>query len=272
MIKNNKVVLVAITLLIATFSVKAQDKSLFGKEQFVKGSDTLQYRILYPEGFSQDSIYPLVLFLHGAGERGSDNESQLVHGADLFLKEENRKDFPAVVIFPQVPKDDYWANVDVDRESFPLKFDFHNTDEPTTSMRLAMELLDQYASEKYIDTTRLYVGGLSMGGMGTFEIVSRKPETFAAAFAICGAADTSIAEKYRDGFFIWVFHGLQDNVVAPHYGKKMAGAINKAGGNANLTLYKDANHNSWDSAFAEPNLLSWLFSHQMGQEKENESE
>lgn len=268
--RNNKILLAVITLLVAAFTANAQDKSLFEKKEFVKGSDTLKYRILYPEEFSKDSIYPVVLFLHGAGERGNDNESQLTHGSDLFLKEENRKNFPAVVIFPQVPKDDYWANVEVHRESFPLKFDFHNTDEPTTSMRLAMELLDQYAAEKYVDTTRLYVGGLSMGGMGTFELISRKPETFAAAFAICGAADTSIAEKYRDGFFIWVFHGLQDNVVAPHFGKDMAAAINKAGGNANLTLYKDANHNSWDSAFAEPNLMSWLFSHQKEQKSESE--
>ncbi len=268
--RNNKILLAVITLLVAAFTANAQDKSLFEKKEFVKGSDTLKYRILYPEEFSKDSIYPLVLFLHGAGERGNDNESQLTHGSDLFLKEENRKNFPAVVIFPQVPKDDYWANVEVHRESFPLKFDFHNTDEPTTSMRLAMELLDQYAAEKYVDTTRLYVGGLSMGGMGTFELISRRPGTFAAAFAICGAADTSIAEKYRDGFFIWVFHGLQDNVVAPYFGKDMAAAINKAGGNANLTLYKDANHNSWDSAFAEPNLMSWLFSHQKEQESESE--
>ncbi|MCM4157213.1 prolyl oligopeptidase family serine peptidase [Gramella sp. AN32] len=249
-------------LLIACgFQLQAQDKQEFKKEHLIQNKDTLNYRILYPPHFSKDSIYPVVLFLHGAGERGNDNETQLVHGSDLFLKTENRENYPAIVIFPQAPKEDYWAQVDVDRFSYPLDFKFHQGGEPTKSLGLTMKLIDSIASEKFVDTSRIYVGGLSMGGMGTFEIISRKPEMFAAAIAICGAADTTISEKYRDNFFIWVFHGLKDDVVNPEYSKEMVAAINKNGGNANLTLYKDANHNSWDAAFSEPYLLDWLFSH-----------
>ena len=241
-------------------SVEAQERTEFQKEQFVQDNDTLNYRILFPKNFSKDKEYPLVLFLHGAGERGSDNEAQLTHGSELFLNEVNRENFPAVVVFPQAPKDDYWAKVDVDRTVTPFEFNFRKEEEPTKALHLAMALLNSVASEDYIDKEQIYVGGLSMGGMGTFEVISRMPETFAAAFAICGGADPQIAEEYPEGFNIWIFHGEKDDIVPPEYSKTMARVINTAGGNAKLSLYPNDNHNSWDSAFAEPYLLPWLFS------------
>ncbi len=96
-------------LLLMPFGINAQNKEDFKREQFISENDTLNYRILYPDNFSENDKYPVVLVLHGAGERGDDNEAQLVHGSDLFLKEENREKFPAIVIFPQAPKEDYWA-------------------------------------------------------------------------------------------------------------------------------------------------------------------
>ena len=184
----------------------------------------------------------------------------MINGGSLFL--EKSEEFPAIVIFPQAPKDDcYWAKISVDRDTLPLEFIFQNKQEPTSSLKMVMELMDSIAAEKYVDKDRIYLGGLSWGGMGTFELLYRKPEMFAAAFAICGAADTSISENYRKGFPIWIFHGEKDDVVHPKYSKAMAREINSNGGNAKLSLYPDANHNSWDSAFAEPYLLPWLFSH-----------
>ncbi|MGB8705920.1 MAG: prolyl oligopeptidase family serine peptidase, partial [Gillisia sp.] len=197
---------------------------------------------------------------HGAGERGSDNISQLAHGSQLFLKKENQENFPAVVIFPQCPKDDYWANVDVERESKPFQLDFHFKKGPTNAMKMVMSLLDSVSKQSFIKKDQIYVAGLSMGGMGTFEILARKPEMFAAAIAICGAANPKIASNYRKGLPIRIFHGLQDDIVAPEFSKKMAAAINKHEGNASLRLYKNANHNSWDSTFMECDLLEWLFS------------
>ncbi|GHA26821.1 phospholipase [Salinimicrobium marinum] len=260
--KNTTYFLILFFLLISIPASEAQELNEFEKEHFLQGKDTLNYRILYPKDFSEEKQYPIVLFLHGAGERGNDNESQLTHGADLFLKSENRKDFPAIVIFPQAPKEDYWANVEVNREVVPYEFNFRNEEEPTKALHLVMALLNSVTSEKYTDKNRIYVGGLSMGGMGTYEILSRMPETFAAAFAICGGADPVITEKYPKNFNIWIFHGEQDNVVPPELSKTMARQINTHGGNAKLSLYPDDNHNSWDSAFSEPYLLSWLFSHQ----------
>lgn len=248
-----------IIFLIVPFSVEAQENEAFKKELFIKNSDTLNYRILFPKDFSEEREYPVVLFLHGAGERGSDNEAQLTHGSKLFL--EKQEEFPAIVIFPQAPKEDYWAKVEVNRDSVPLQFNFMNKETATKSLQLVMELMDKMASKDYVNKDQIYVGGLSMGGMGTFEIIYKKPEMFAAAFAICGGANPEIAKEYPEGFNIWLFHGKKDDVVLPKYSEAMARSINHYGGNAKLSLYPDDNHNSWDSAFAEPNLLPWLFSH-----------
>lgn len=231
----------------------------FKREQFIAKDDTLNYRILYPRNFDRNKEYPLVLFLHGAGERGSNNESQLTHWSKLFL--EKGEEFPAIVIFPQAANDDYWAKVEVERDSIPYKFNFKNEEVPTTALNLVMTLMTSVLTNDYIDKNRIYVGGLSMGGMGTFEIISRKPGMFAAAFAICGGADPGIVKNYPQGFNFWIFHGEKDNVVLPEYSKIMAREINSHGGNAKLSLYPNDNHNSWDSAFAEPHLLPWLFKH-----------
>lgn len=245
-------------LAMVNFPVFAQTAEDFQREQFISQGDTLKYRILYPKGFSEAKEYPVMLFLHGAGERGNDNESQLLNGGQLFL--EKSEEFPAIVIFPQAPKEDYWAKISVDRDTLPLEFKFQNKQEPTKSLDLVMKLMDSITAEKFVKKDQIYVGGLSMGGMGTFELLYRKPEMFAAAIAICGAADPSISENYRKGLPIWIFHGELDDVVQPKYSKAMAREINTNGGNAKLSLYPEANHNSWDTAFAEPYLLPWLFS------------
>lgn len=236
----------------------AQIEQSYQKKQYVKDTDTLNYRILFPKDFSNDKKYPVVLFLHGAGERGDDNLSQLTHGGELFLK--HQADFPAIVVFPQAPKEDYWAKVEVNRDTVPFQFDFKNKAPATNSLQLVMALMDELISKSYVNTTQVYVGGLSMGGMGTFEIIYKRPKMFAAAFAICGGASPEIAKKYPKGFNIWLFHGKKDKVVPVHHSEEMALSINHNGGNAKLSLYPKDNHNSWDSAFSEPYLLPWLFS------------
>lgn len=251
--------IIFILLVVLPFALEAQSTEAYEKKQFVQKGDTLNYRILYPEDFSTEKKYPVVLFLHGAGERGNDNEAQLLHGSSLFL--ENRSKYPAIVVFPQAPREDYWANVQVIRDSLPPQFHFRNGGEPTASLALVMALMDSIVQERSVDSDRVYVGGLSMGAMGTYELLSRKPGMFAAAFAICGGADPAIVKNYKEGLNIWIFHGEKDNVVLPEYSKQMARVINTQGGNAKLSLYPEDNHNSWDSAFSEPYLLPWLFKH-----------
>ncbi len=240
-------------------SAFAQDLSQFKKENFIQGADTLKYRILYPENFDAHKKYPVVFFLHGSGERGNDNEKQLTHGAKLFLGDDFRKNYQSIVIFPQCPESSYWSNVEIENVTGKRFFNFLKGGEPTKSMALLLGLTDQITNKPFADKAKIYVGGLSMGGMGTFEILRRKPKTFAAAFPICGGDNVANVKKYRN-VPLWIFHGGMDDVVNPQLSYNIYHALKTIGHTPKFTVYPKANHNSWDSAFAEPTLISWLFS------------
>jgi predicted peptidase len=251
-----------IIYLLFALQLNAEDLQLYQKENFHTGKNVLPYRILYPENFVKSKKYPLVLMLHGSGERGNDNELQLTHGAALFVNPEIRKKFPAIVIFPQCRADDYWSNVD--RSSVVndrTNYVFHEDGEPTLAMKMLIAFIDDLLKKSYIDQKRLYVGGLSMGGMGTFELLSRKPHLFAAAFPICGGGHPNTIKAYAKEVSLWVFHGEQDDVVPVHHSEVMVDALKKAGADVRFTVYPDVKHESWEKAFAEPELLPWLFSH-----------
>ena len=253
--------LILLFILSATlFSAKAQDFSKFKKDFFVDGMDTLKYRILFPENYDASKKYPVVLFLHGRGESGNDNEKQLANGAKMFLADEFRNAHPSIVIFPQCAENSYWANVESDTINGKRFFNFQKGGKPTKAMELALKWSDKFFKQPYVDQTRIYVGGLSMGGMGTFEILRRKPKTFAAAFAICGGDNIANTKKYQN-VPLWIFHGGMDDVVNPQLSYSVYKTLKNAGHEPKFTVYPKANHNSWDSAFAEPGLMNWLFSH-----------
>lgn len=255
-----KKLIVFILCCFALGRLHAQDFSSFKKENLVVGADTLKYRILYPENFDETKKYPLVFFLHGRGESGNDNEKQLTHGAKMFLTAEFRKNFPAIVIFPQCAEESYWANVEIEAVDTKRFFTFVKGGRPTKSMALLLQLTDKMSKASSTDQTKIYVGGLSMGGMGTFEILRRRPSTFAAAFAICGGDNVANVKKYKH-VPLWIFHGGLDDVVSPQFSYGVYRELKKLNHEPKFTIYLKANHNSWDSAFAEPQLLPWLFSH-----------
>lgn len=239
----------------------SQDSSAFHVKQFIHGGDTLPYRILYPEGYEPQGRYPVLFFLHGAGERGNDNKKQLVHGAKLFLEDSVRTAFPAIVVFPQCPADSYWSNVDIRSTSDGgREFYFRTKGKPSVAMSLFLRLVKHIRKEEAVDEQRLYIGGLSMGAMGTFEALRRKPKFFAAAFAICGGDNTANVKKYKH-VPLWIFHGEQDIVVPSTHSHAVVAELRRLGANPKATFYPTANHNSWDDAFAEPELLPWLFGH-----------
>ncbi len=241
--------------------VTAQDFSAFEAKRHIHQGDTLPYRILYPEGYDPEGSYPVLFFLHGAGERGNDNEKQLTHGGQLFLNEETRQGFPAIVIFPQCPSNSYWSNVDIlPQPNGSREFQFSTGGTPTVAMQLFLSLVDYIMKKEAVDQQRVYIGGLSMGGMGTYETLRRKPQLFAAAFAICGGDHTSNVAKYAH-MPLWIFHGEQDDVVPPTHSRVIVYELQRLGGTPKYTFYPEANHNSWDAAFAEPDLLPWLFGH-----------
>ena len=238
-----------------------QDFSAFQSEKLIHRGDTLPYRILYPDNYDPAGSYPVLFFLHGAGERGNDNEKQLVHGARLFLEDSIRNAFPAIVVFPQCPADSYWSNVDIQSHAEGKReFYFRTKGKPSTGMALFLRLVKHIEKHEAMDKHRVYVGGLSMGGMGTYEALRRKPKVFAAAIAICGGDNTANVKKYAH-VPLWIFHGEQDNVVPPTHSHAIVAELKRIGATPKYTFYPAANHNSWDNAFAEPELLPWLFSH-----------
>lgn len=237
----------------------AQDVAAYQKNVFVKNGDSIPYRLLLPKDFDASKKYPLLLFLHGSGERGNDNEAQLVHGSSLFLSPEVRDNHKAIVVFPQCAANSSWAKIDVKGDFPDREFIYYENATPTKDMLLLEGLIKHLKKNYKLDKKRMYVGGLSMGGMGTFELVRRNPKTFAAAFPICGGANPAISKKLAKPKW-WVFHGEADEVVPEKYSAQMVEAMGKMGIDIKYTVYPGVGHNSWDNAFAEPELLTWLFS------------
>jgi len=250
-----------------SFNTGAQTFKKFDKGSYLSKQDSIYYRILFPEQFDPTQKYPVIFVLHGRGESGSDNEKQLTHGAKLFLKPAIRSKFPAIVIFPQCPEDSYWSNVKITADSAgKRRFDFQTGGKPTRAMHALLGMIDNILEKPYINKEKVFIGGLSMGGMGTYEVLRRKPRTFASAFAICGGDTTANVRKYKN-VPLWIFHGGEDDVVNPKFSINIANQLKILGKEVKFNYYPEANHNSWDAAFAEPDLIPWLMSHDLHDKK-----
>lgn len=210
-------------------------------EARVERSARLAYLLFRPTGYSAkaERRWPLLVFLHGAGERGDDLQKVTVHGPPKLVKD--RPDFPFVVVSPQCPADTTW-----DIEALDA-------------------LLTHVLKTENVDPDRVCVTGLSMGGYGTWAWINAHPERFAAAVPICGGGDPIgvwLAGGPRRASLarlpIWVFHGAQDNVVPPAESNRMIDAYRRIGNQAKLTVYPDAGHDSWSAAYADPALFEWL--------------
>lgn len=212
--------------------------------------ESLPYRLLIPKDYDPQRKYPLILFLHGAGERGDDNESQLKHAEVLGLAADPND--PCFLVAPQCPAGSKWVEV-------PWSFNQpHRTpEEPSRSMRLTLELLDQLERQYSIDPARRYATGLSMGGFGTFDLLVRRPHYFAAAVPICGGADDARAPQFAH-VPIWIFHGSSDPAVPVLRSRSAFEALKAAGGDPRYTEYEGMGHNVWSRAYQEPELRAWL--------------
>ena len=219
---------------------------------------TLGYRLLAPKNIEPGKKYPLVLFLHGAGERGTDNALQLKHGPPLFAKPEMREKFPCYVLAPQCPPEKTWS--EVKGWTGPHAF----SAEPTEPMKRVLGALDALLKELPVDEDRLYLTGLSMGGYGTWDLLARAPGRWAAAAPICGGGDAGKIVAAKD-VPIWAFHGALDPTVPPARTREMIVALRAAGGSPMFSEYPYLKHDSWAVAYGEPELLPWMFAQRRGQ-------
>ena len=191
-----------------------------------------------PDGYDAepDRAWPLLLFLHGAGERGDSLEAVTTHGP---VKERRAgRDLPFVVVSPQVPAGERW-----------------------TPGRVAAALDGALAAYR-IDESRVYLTGLSMGGFGTWEAIQKMPGRFAAAVPICGGG-LPLGVEAAAGVPVWAFHGAMDPVVPIEMSVCMVRALRAAGGDVRFTVYPDAGHDSWTETYADPELYTWLLSHRL---------
>ncbi|MCC7401481.1 MAG: prolyl oligopeptidase family serine peptidase [Chitinophagaceae bacterium] len=241
------------TLLFTGLSRSQAQPSRFSAHKYIKNRDTLNYRFLFPD-YDTFRKYPLVVFLHGAGERGNDNDAQLMWGVMNFATDQSMLSHPAFVLAPQCPEKTQWANFTAN----PANGDIRIAPEPSGTMSLLVQLIHEVIKQNRIDTNRIYITGLSMGGYGTFDAIMRYPDLFAAAVPVCGGGDTSKASRIAH-LPIWMFHGADDVVVSPDLSANMTRALFNAGARPGFTLYPEVGHFAWLAAYSDQNMMEWLF-------------
>ena len=200
----------------------------------------MPYRVYVPENPGTGEPYPLVLYLHGAGARGDDNHAQAKRNSVMqtLLNRENLAKYPCVVLAPQCPMERWW-------------------DEPEITAAL-MGLLEQVRAAYPVDSARVYITGLSMGGYGTWGMLAAWPDYFAAAVPICGGGEPNSVALFKD-VPIWTFHGARDGTVPVQQSRDMVEALEAVGGNVKYTEYPGERHACWEVAYREPDLFPWLF-------------
>ena len=215
---------------------------------------SLPYRLYVPDDYDPNKSYPLVLFFHGAGERGTDNKAQISAGSVMqrLLTETEMKRFPCLILAPQCPGDSQWVLSDWGPGTYN-----HSTIKVSPYMQAAEELLANVVDNYAVDQSRLYVTGMSMGGYGTWDIISRNPDMFAAAFPVCGGVDESYLDALQ-GFPIWTFHNDGDTIVSSK-GTKLAYEKLQSGGAITYTEYKSSAHDAWTAAYSTSALMTWVF-------------
>lgn len=199
----------------------------------------VRYAVLLPAGYSHARTWPAILFLHGKGECGTDGVRP-THVGLVPAALANPDRWPFVIIIPQKPtQESAW----IDHEA------------------MVMAVLDDAGRELPIDAARIYLSGLSQGGAGTWDLAASHPELFAAIAPVCGYGDPASLAPALRAMPIWAFHGEKDDIVAPERTRAIIAAIERAGGTPSATYFPDANHNSWDAAYATPELPRWLLGH-----------
>lgn len=234
--------------------VNSPEKFLF--REFKYEGNILPYRILEPKE-SKKKKFPLIIFLHGSGERGDNNISQLTHGGNFFLEKAQKKRFSSYVVFPQCQVNNRWSSEK--KDPWLSGDETKEISEISIYGKMVIQLIEFLIKEKSIDSDRIYIAGLSMGGYGTFELVSRRPDLFAAAVPICGGANFNILNNSVN-IPHWIFHGAIDSVVPVKNSRDAFNFLINKNPHHRYTEFEDVDHNSWENVFQDGKFLKWLFS------------
>ena len=211
-----------------------------------------RYRLLAPAAPVAGERYPLVVFLHGAGERGRDNDKQLKYLPTWMAEPALRERHPCFLLAPQCRESERWVDVSwADTKSTPQG-------PLTTDLLAAVAAIQAVTSREAVDPARIYLTGLSMGGFGTWDLAARQPERFAALLPICGGGDETTALRLAK-LPIWCFHGDADTVVPVERSRGMIAAVRVAGGSPKYSELPGVGHDSWTPAYRDPAVLDWLF-------------
>lgn len=216
--------------------------------------ESFGYRLMKPAKLDPETKYPLVLFLHGAGERGQDNAIQLKHFPELMAQPHWRERFPCFVLAPQCRSNRKWVEVD-----WSARQTHQSPPEPGDQMKVALQILRQTIAEQPVDPRRIYLTGLSMGGYGSWDLACRETDLFAAVAPVCGGADNAAVAVLKD-LPVWVAHGDADRVVPPQRSRLAVEALRAAGGQPVYVELPGVGHNSWAPSYQDNDgLLPWLF-------------
>lgn len=237
-----------VAALLASGLVPQSTTAPFAARMFTRGNEHMPYRLFIPDTTARQQPLPLVIWLHGASGVGTDNAAQISAGGNdigsrLWVRKDIQARFPAFVVAPQSP----------------VPWGATASEKLTASGKLVLDLIESLAQEFAIDRERVYLLGQSLGGIGVWDLISKRPDVFAAAVPLCATGDPKrvvAAAKVR----VWVFHGARDSGMPVANAREMVAALKGAGGVVKYTEYADVGHEVWTRAFKEPDLPAWLFS------------
>lgn len=254
MIRNCMIILIVGSIACTSDAQNQQTLDRYEPHVYKNETTTLNYRLMRPADVKAGQTYPLLIFLHGAGERGSGNKRQLKYLPEQLASDGMRKKFPSFVYAPQCQSGKQWVEVPWSaKKSTPM------AEKPGAMLAAAIAALDKVISDHPVDKSRIYLTGLSMGGYGSWEMAMRRPSLFAAVAPICGGGDEKNA-KLIAKLPIWAWHGDRDGAVPVQRTRDLIAALKSVGGEPRYTEKKGAGHNVWTPAYSsEGGVVAWLY-------------
>ncbi len=230
-------------------------QSLFSYETHTdKAGTTIPYRLYLPSNYDATKEYPLLVVLHGAGERGNNNESQLAHMIRALYDQNASPLADAIVFCPQCPENQQWVDTPWANGNYSSAAVAESNE-----LKCVIDIIAKLKKDYSVNDERVYAMGLSMGGFGTWDLLTRHSDIFAAGVPICGGGDPLKAKELAK-LPIWTFHGSADGVVPPSGTKAMANAINKQNPeNFHYEEFQGMDHGIWETVAGREDVLKWLF-------------